>query len=104
MTPEGIVKAAVKRVLDATPGVWYFMPSMNGYGRAGIPDIIGSYKGRFFAVEVKAAKGKLTPAQERERDKLLEIGAVWVLAQGGSAAYVVSRMLKEFDNESADRV
>lgn len=104
MTPEGIVKASIKRVLDAKGGVWYFMPSMNGYGRAGIPDIIGSYKGRFFAVEVKAKGGKMTPAQERERDKLLEVGAVWVLAQGDSAAYVVSRMLKELDNESADRL
>ncbi len=69
MTPEGKVKAEIKAFLDIlAPECWYFCPMMMGYGRKGIPDIIGSYLGYFFAIEVKA-KGKLhntTPWQEKE--------------------------------------
>lgn len=68
MTPEGKVKNEIKAYLDSLEGCWYFMPQMMGYGRKGIPDIIGCYKGHFFAVEVKAAgKSKATtPWQDRE--------------------------------------
>jgi penicillin-binding protein-related factor A (putative recombinase) len=31
----------------------------------GVPDIVGVYSGRFFAIEVKTEKGKLSPHQER---------------------------------------
>lgn len=65
MTPEGRVKAAVRKVLDAE-GVYYFMPAANGFGRAGIPDIICCVKGGFLAIELKAGKGKTTALQDRE--------------------------------------
>ena len=64
-TPEGKVKAAVRKVLDRL-GIYYFMPPGMGLGRSGIPDIIGCYKGRFVAIECKAGKGKTTALQERE--------------------------------------
>lgn len=53
MTPEGKVKAEIKAFLDNI-GAWYFMPSMMGYGRKGIPDIVGCFDRKFFAIEVKA--------------------------------------------------
>ena len=65
MTPEGKVKAAVRKVLD-TEGVYYFMPAANGFGRAGIPDIICCVRGFFLAIELKAGKGKTTALQDRE--------------------------------------
>ena len=65
MTPEGKVKAAVRKVLDAE-GVYYFMPAANGFGRAGIPDIICCVRGFFLAIELKAGKGKTTALQDRE--------------------------------------
>lgn len=65
MTPEGKVKAAVRRVL-VDEGVYYFSPAANGFGRAGIPDIICCFKGRFIALEIKAGKGKTTALQDRE--------------------------------------
>jgi Holliday junction resolvase len=64
-TPEGRVKAKVKAILDKH-GAWYFLPAQNGYGRAGIPDIIVCYKGRFLAIECKAGYNKPTALQERE--------------------------------------
>ena len=64
-TPEGKVKAAVRKLL-AEFGVYYFSPAANGYGRAGIPDIICCFGGRFIAIECKAGKGVTTALQDRE--------------------------------------
>jgi len=83
MTPEAKVKDAIKRVLKEY-GCWYFMPSMNGYGRAGIPDFIGCYKGQFFAVEAKSETGILTPNQEREIDAILDARGVVSVARSAS--------------------
>lgn len=65
MTPEGAVKAKVRKIL-VEEGVYYFSPAANGFGRAGIPDIICCVHGRFVAFELKAGKGKTTALQERE--------------------------------------
>ena len=64
-TPEGKVKAAVRKLLVEF-GVYYFSPAANGYGRAGIPDIICCFGGRFIAIECKAGKGVTTALQDRE--------------------------------------
>jgi Holliday junction resolvase len=42
------------------------MPAANGFGRAGIPDIICCVRGFFLAIELKAGKGKTTALQDRE--------------------------------------
>ena len=64
-TPESKVKAQLRKKLDAL-GIYHFMPPANGFGRAGIPDIVGCYNGQFVAFECKAGKGKTTALQERE--------------------------------------
>lgn len=67
MTPEGKVKAAVKKVLDAH-GVWHFSPVSNGMGRHGIPDIICCWNGKFLAIETKAPgkRNNTSALQDRE--------------------------------------
>jgi len=40
-----------------------------------VPDIVGSYKGKFYAIECKAGKGKPTMLQERELRRINESGA-----------------------------
>ena len=64
-TPEGKVKAAVRKLLVEFD-IYYFLPAANGYGRAGIPDIICCFGGRFIAIECKAGKGVTTALQDRE--------------------------------------
>ena len=64
-TPEGKVKARLKKYLDEM-GIYHFSPFQAGMGRAGIPDVIGCYRGMFVAFECKAGKGKTTALQERE--------------------------------------
>jgi len=71
LTPESKVKTQLRKYLDEM-GIYHFMPPANGFGRAGIPDIVGCYAGRFVAFECKAGKGKTTALQEREITRIQE--------------------------------
>lgn len=73
MTPEGKVKAKAKKILDDM-GAYYFMPATGGYGRSGVPDIVGCLRGKFFGVECKAGKGTPTLLQVRELNRIAEQG------------------------------
>jgi penicillin-binding protein-related factor A (putative recombinase) len=47
----------------------------------GIPDIIGCYKGRMIAIEVKAPKGKVSPYQEQFIRQINEAGGLAFVAR-----------------------
>jgi len=74
-TPEGRVKASVKKLLDQHK-VYYFMPATGGYGRSGVPDFVGCARGKFFAIETKAGRGQLTALQLREINRITESGGL----------------------------
>lgn len=75
MTPEGKVKQCVKKILDCyKPGCWYFMPSARAYGQAGVPDFIGVFHHRMFAIETKAGNNKPTPLQVLQMQKIETAG------------------------------
>jgi hypothetical protein len=79
MTPEGAVKAVVKKLLKAKD-IWYFAPMQNGMGVVGIPDFICCWGGRFLAIETKAP-GKLktlTPNQAARIDEINKHGG-WTI-------------------------
>ena len=75
MPPEGKVKAQVKKVLDEL-GAYYFPPATGGYGRSGIPDIVGCIDGLFFGIECKAQGGKPTALQQREISRITDAGGI----------------------------
>ena len=79
MTPEKKVKTKVVAILKEL-GAYYFYPITGGYGASGVPDIVGCYKGRFFAIECKAGKGKTTALQDKN--------IAQIIAQGGLAIVV----------------
>jgi Holliday junction resolvase len=62
-TPESKVKKQVKKILDDI-GAYHFSPMTGGFGRAGVPDIIACYKGRFIGIECKAGKNEPTLLQK----------------------------------------
>jgi Holliday junction resolvase len=64
-TPETKVKQRVRKVLEEH-NAYCFLPATGGYGRSGIPDIVGCYNGCFFAVECKAGRGTTTALQEKD--------------------------------------
>lgn len=72
-TPEVKVKRKVVAQLKAL-GCYYFYPVTGGYGGSGVPDIVGCYKGKFFAIECKAGKNKPTPLQEKNIDAIAKQG------------------------------
>ena len=69
MTPEAKVKKVVVKQLRAL-GAYYFYPVTGGYGRSGVPDIVGCYKGKFFGIECKAGKNTPTPLQQINLDDI----------------------------------
>jgi hypothetical protein len=80
MTPEAKVKAKVKKLLDQLR-IYYFFPATHGYGRSGVPDIVGCFLGLFVAIECKAGKGQLTALQEREIERIIEAGGFTFVAR-----------------------
>ena len=72
-TPEGKVKARIRRILEINK-VYHFMPATGGYGRSGVPDIIGCYRGYFFAIECKAGNKRPTALQEKELQRIRDSG------------------------------
>jgi Holliday junction resolvase len=79
MTPEGRTKQAVEKIL-VRESVYHFFPAANGYGRAGIPDIICCINGFFLAIECKAGANKPTALQQRELNLItLASGAALVV-------------------------
>jgi len=73
MTPEKKVKTKVVAVLK-TFGAYYFYPVAGGYGASGVPDIVGCYRGKFFAIECKAGKGKTTALQVKNIAQIIATG------------------------------
>jgi len=69
MTPEKKVKQKVAKHLKEI-GAYYFFPATGGYGRSGVPDIVGCYQGRFFGIECKAGKNTTTALQKLELEKI----------------------------------
>lgn len=76
MTPEGRVKAKVKKALDHLgPECWRFMPVQSGYGTTAL-DFLLSVRGRFVAIETKAPGKKLTPLQESTKAAIEAAGGL----------------------------
>lgn len=72
MTPEGKVKKKVKDVLR-THQVYWHCPVQNGMGSPSL-DFVGCHRGRFFAVETKAANKQPTPRQETTIEEMRSAG------------------------------
>jgi hypothetical protein len=66
---EKDVKARVKKLLDKHNWFW-FMPPANGYGKAGISDIIALKDGTFLAIETKFGSNKPTALQKGFLDSI----------------------------------
>ena len=68
-TPEGKVKSKVRNLLDRYNGVFTYWPVPMGFGRTTV-DVLGCYRGRFFAVETKADGKKPTLNQSQEMQRV----------------------------------
>lgn len=73
MTPEGKVKAAVKKLLMSYEAYWH-MPVQNGMGAPSL-DFVGCHRGRFYAVETKAGNKQMTDRQRMTAAAMKAAGA-----------------------------
>lgn len=87
MTPEARVKRRVTEQLKAL-GAYYFFPATGGYGSSGVPDIVGCYKGFFFAIECKAGTNKTTALQEKQIRDIKNAGGVAIVVNEGNQTKV----------------
>jgi len=96
VTPEGKVKDKAKKILESI-GAYHFMPATGGYGRSGIPDIVGCLNGVFFAIECKANGGRPTALQLREIDRINVAGGFAIVVDEGNVSLLesLSKLLGE---------
>ena len=80
MTPEGKIKADIKKLLAKYQGrIYYHMPVPSGYGEPTL-DFIGAFYGRFFAIEAKA------PTKEPSER---QVGTIERMRVGGAQVFVI---------------
>jgi len=75
MTPEAKVKKKVVEQLKKIKA-YYFYPMTHGYGRSGVPDIVGCFESVFFGIECKAKGNKPTPLQEKNLREIKDAGGI----------------------------
>ena len=74
LTPEGKVKARVKKILQESGG-WWYMPIGTGIGsRNGVPDFLCCYRGVLIGIETKAGRNKATALQMIELRNIYKAG------------------------------
>lgn len=77
---DRVTKATIKR-LERLPNIFFFKVHGGAMQKRGIPDILGCWRGYFFAIEMKApgkSKSVTTLQQKRMRD----------IRRGGGIAFV----------------
>ena len=72
MTPEGKIKAAIKKRLNFIKA-YYFFPVQMGMGSATL-DCLGCWRGRFFGIEAKAPGKKPTARQLVTMEQIRQAG------------------------------
>ena len=60
-------------------GAWILKTWSGGYQRAGVPDILACYRGRFLGVELKAEKGRPSTLQLYELKCIRESGGIGII-------------------------
>lgn len=111
MTPEGKVKAKIKRWFAKTfPTGFTWMPVSNGMGKHGIPDhiccvpvivtpdMIGQTVGMFVAIEAKATtEDKLSKNQERTIEEIIDAGGIVEVVYGDQESF--ERMCESIESK-----
>jgi hypothetical protein len=68
-TPEGKVKAKLRKLLKNYPDAYAYWPVPTGFGKTTL-DVLGCYRGRFFEIETKAPGKKPTLRQQFELESI----------------------------------
>lgn len=88
-----------KKILDYLKSIGAYSVKVIQASKAGVPDIICCYKGRFIAIEVK------TPKTKYNTSELQKLNLDWIKEASGVAIVAweleqIKSLLEEIDNES----
>lgn len=84
MTPEGKIKAGIKKTLK-DKGVYCYSVNSSGLGSTGFPDLLLVVRGQLITIEVKSdEKRHPTLRQQYMMRRLREAGAITLLVHGGN--------------------
>ncbi len=93
---EDLHRATVQYLAASMPlaSFWFTVPNQRGTRKkyemgilkalgvkAGVPDIVAIYEGRFIGIELKAPKGKISENQERASDAIVMAGGLYTVAR-----------------------
>lgn len=101
-TPEKRVKKLVVNQLKALKDCYYFYPVTGGFGKSGVPDIVGCYKGRFFALECKAGKNRPTPLQELNLSQIRNAGGAALVVDEHNVLFVTAYLNSLGEDETTE--
>lgn len=92
-TPEGRVKARVKKALDKLGAeCWRFMPVQTGFGAPAL-DFLLTVRGHFVAIETKAPGKKLTPLQETTKAAIEAAGGIVLVVWDESTLEIAMKII-----------
>lgn len=94
MTPEGRIKAAIKRKLNSLWECYHHWPVQNGMG-APCLDCHGCYRGIYFAIEAKAPGKVPTPRQDETIKKIAGACGVVMVISSIEGAEDIGTILEE---------
>ena len=90
---ETAIKTSIQKVLKKA-GVWELKVNPSGRMRAGVPDLLCCYLGRFVAFEVKRSGGKPTKLQEHEIKKIQEAGGMAFVVTSAKTVIAILESIK----------
>jgi hypothetical protein len=102
-TPEKKVKQQVMQALKDM-GAYYFYPVTGGYGRSGVPDIVGCWEGRFFGIECKAGKNLPTALQLKNLKEITDSGGIALVINEENMSSTVSLITGQVQDNPNERV
>lgn len=79
-TPEGLLTNSIRSLLKSA-GVWHWKNWGGGFGQKGVSDLLGCWRGRMLAIEVKTPTGRITLDQQRFLDNVNAAGGIGFVAR-----------------------
>lgn len=73
---EKSITNSIQKMLHGVPGVWCVKFHGGPYTQAGVPDILGAFYGRAFAIEVKRPGQKPTAIQDLTMARMRKAGII----------------------------
>jgi hypothetical protein len=79
----------IQTYLKTLQGCFFWKEHGGQFGTAGVPDLIICYKGRFVALEVKTATGKLTVLQAITLKRIQAAGGIAAVVRSAEDARAI---------------